>query len=307
MSEEYFEDFDENWEEEIEDEYVPEGASDYDKSVIENSYRLMMKQIGDYDLLSFEEEKALAQRAKMGDEYARQELVVHNLRLVVSISRKYVGKGMEPLDLFQEGSLGLMKAAEKFDPDKGFKFSTYATYWIRQAISRALAEQNRIIRVPSHINDIASKMRQVSSELTQTLHRSPKVDEIAKAINLPIAKVKEIQDALRDTLSLDVSVGEDDDATMGDLIADENFISPLENIIKEDRRQQIQKVLSTMTEREAQIISMRFGLDDGQPKTLAEIGEHFGCSREWIRQQEERAMRKLRSPLRRKMLAEYMD
>lgn len=305
MSEDYFEDFNETWEEEDEEELIPESTEDYDKSVIENSFRLMMKQIGDYDLLSFDEEQSLAKKSKAGDLAARNDLVTHNLRLVYSISRKYIGKGMEPQDLFQEGSLGLMKAAEKFDPDKGFKFSTYATYWIKQAISRALAEQNRVIRIPSHINDLASKIRQVSSELTQTLHRTPRVSEIAAAMELPVAKVKEIQDALKDTLSLDVSVGEDDDATMGDLIADENFISPLENIIKEDRHHQIQKVLSTMSEKEAQIISMRFGLDDGQPKTLAEIGEHFGCSREWIRQQEEKAMRKLRSPLRKKMLAEY--
>ena len=305
MSEDYLEDFDETWEDEDEEELIPESTGDYDKSVVENSFRLMMKQIGEYDLLSFDEEQSLAKKSKAGDLAARNDLVAHNLRLVYSISRKYVGKGMEPQDLFQEGSLGLMKAAEKFDPDKGFKFSTYATYWIKQAISRALAEQNRVIRIPSHINDLASKMRQVSSELTQTLHRTPRVSEIASAMELPVAKVKEIQDALRDTLSLDVSVGEDDDATMGDLIADENFISPLENIIKEDRHHQIQKVLSTMSEKEAQIISMRFGLDDGQPKTLAEIGEYFGCSREWIRQQEEKAMRKLRSPLRKKMLAEY--
>lgn len=305
MSEDYLEDFDETWEEEDEEELIPESTGDYDKSVVENSFRLMMKQIGEYDLLSFDEEQSLAKKSKAGDLAARNDLVAHNLRLVYSISRKYVGKGMEPQDLFQEGSLGLMKAAEKFDPDKGFKFSTYATYWIKQAISRALAEQNRVIRIPSHINDLASKMRQVSSELTQALHRTPRVSEIAAAMDLPVAKVKEIQDALRDTLSLDVSVGEDDDATMGDLIADENFISPLENIIKEDRHHQIQKVLSTMSEKEAQIISMRFGLDDGQPKTLAEIGEYFGCSREWIRQQEEKAMRKLRSPLRKKMLAEY--
>ena len=279
----------------------------WDPSIVADSTRLMLKQIGTYELLSFDKEKELAQKSKAGDMEARNELVSHNMRLVVSIARKYKGVGLGFQDLVQEGGIGLMKAAEKFDPDRGFKFSTYATYWIRQAISRAIAEQNRVIRVPVHMIDLASKVKKVSQELTQQFQRSPKFEEIAAFMDIPVEKVKEVFDTFDDTLSLDVPLTSDDDATMGDMIADDGFVSPLESIIKDDRHNQILAVLGTLDEREAQIVKMRFGLDDGQPKTLAEIGEHFGCSREWIRQQMEKAMRKLRSPLRKKMLAEYID
>lgn len=281
--------------------------TNWDASIVADSTRLMLKQIGAYDLLPFDREKELAQKSKDGDMDARNELVSHNMRLVVSIARKYKGVGLGFQDLIQEGGIGLMKAAEKFDPDKGFRFSTYATYWIKQAISRAIAEQNRVIRVPVHMIDLASKVKKASQELTQELNRTPKNEEIAKHMGIPVAKVKEVFDSLNDTLSLDVSVNDEDDATMGDLIADDGFVQPVDSIIQDDRHNQILAVLGTLSDREAQIIKMRFGLDDGQPKSLAEIGEHFGCSREWIRQQESKAMRKLRSPLRKNMLAEYME
>ena len=281
--------------------------TDWDASVVADSTRLMLKQFGAYDLLSFDREKELAQKSKAGDETARNELIEHNMRLVVSIARKYKGVGLGFQDLVQEGAIGLMKAAEKFDPDKGFRFSTYATYWIKQTISRAIAEQNRVIRVPVHMIDMASKVKKVTQQLTQAFGRAPSNKEIAEELEITVAKLKEIQDTFNDTLSLDVPVGDEEDATMGDLVADDNFVAPVDNIIQSDRREQILAVLATLSDKEAEIIKMRFGLDDGEPKTLAEIGKHFGCSREWIRQQEEKAMRKLRSPLRKGMLAEYMD
>lgn len=293
------------FEDEAEEEIAQ--STDWDASVVADSTRLMLKQFGEYELLSFEEEKELAVRASAGDVEARNELVAHNMRLVVSIARKYKGTGLGFQDLVQEGGIGLMKAAEKFDPNKGFRFSTYATYWIRQTISRAIAEQNRVIRVPVHMIDLASKVKKATAELTQELGKEPNAKQIAKYMNIDVEKVKEVQRTYSDTLSLDVPVGDEEEATMGDLVADENFVSPLDNIIKNDRHEQILAVLATLSEKEAQIISMRFGLEDGEPKTLAEIGQHFGCSREWIRQQEEKAMRKLRSPLRKNMLANYLD
>lgn len=281
--------------------------TDWDTTVVTDSVRLMMKQIGSVELLSFDEEKELAARAFDGDKEAKDQLVIHNLRLVVSIARKYKGTGLTFQDLVQEGSIGLIKAADKFDPRRGFRFSTYATYWIKQAVSRAIAEQNRVIRVPSHIIDMASKIKKATSELTQQLGYVPNEKQIAKHLNLDETKVKEVMSSMVDTLSLDVSVNEDDDATMGDLVPDNRFISPEHSLDEADRHTQIEKVLGTLTEKEAKIIRMRFGLDDGHPKTLAEIGKEFGCSREWIRLQEEKAMRKLRSPLRKNMLVEYLD
>lgn len=281
--------------------------SDWDSSVVADSTRLMLKQFGAYDLLSFEEEKRLAKQARDGSIAARNKLVEHNMRLVVSIARKYKGVGLGFQDLVQEGGIGLVKAVDKFDPDKGFRFSTYATYWIRQAISRAIAEQNRIIRVPVHMIDLASKVKKATQELAQILHREPSVEEIAKKMNLTVDKVKEVQETFKTPLSLDVPVGDEEDSTVGDLVADNNFEDPLNGIIRDDRSKQIEAVLNSLSEKEAKIIKMRFGLYDGNPKTLQEIGEAFGCSREWIRQQEEKAMRKLRSPLRKNMLVEYIN
>lgn len=289
----------------FEDETVDN--AEWENVVITDSVRLMMKQIGSFDLLSNEKEKELAARAKDGDANAKKTLVEHNLRLVVSIARKYKGVGMSFQDLVQEGSIGLMRAADKFDPDKGFKFSTYATYWIKQAISRAVAEQNRIIRVPSHIIDLASKIKKATETLTQELGHAPTNEQIARFLKLDAARVKEIKESMNDTLSLDVPIGEDDDADMTDMIQDNRFVSPEANLDEQDRHAQIEKVLGTLTDKEAKIIRLRFGLDDGQPKTLAEIGQVFGCSREWIRLQEEKAMRKLRSPLRKNMLVDFVS
>ncbi len=293
------------FEDEIEDSIAQN--DDWDQSVVVDSTRLMLKQIGNYELLSFDDEKALAAKIKSGDINARNKLIAHNMRLVVSIARKYKGVGLGFQDLVQEGGIGLLKAAEKFDPAKGFRFSTYATYWIRQAISRAIADQNRVIRVPVHMIDLASKVKKATAELTQTLGKEPTVNQIAKYMNIDVQKIKDVQNTYADTLSLDVPVGDDDEATVGDLVEDGNFVSPLDNIIESDKHDKILAVLATLSDKEAAIIKMRFGLDDGHPKTLAEIGKRFGCSREWIRQQEERAMRKLRSPLRKNMLIEYLD
>lgn len=295
------------FEDEVDDDEDIEYPEDYDKSVVADSTRLMLKQICSYDLLTFEEEKELAARAQAGDQDARNKLVAHNMRLVVSIARKYKGTGLGFQDLVQEGGIGLMKAAEKFDPNKGFRFSTYATYWIRQTISRAIAEQNRVIRIPVHMIDLASKVKKATNELTLALGKEPSEAQIAKYMKIDIQKVKEALKTYTDTLSLDVTVNDGEDTTMGELIEDENFVSPLDNIIEHDKHEKILAVLATLSDKEAKIIKMRFGIDDGRPKTLAEIGQHFGCSREWIRQQEERAMRKLRSPLRKSMLAEYLN
>ena len=281
--------------------------TDWDTSVVTDSVRLMMKQIGSYELLSADEEKELATRAKNGDINARNKLITHNMRLVVSIARKYKGVGIAFQDLVQEGSIGLMKAAEKFDPERGFKFSTYATYWIQQTISRAIAEQNRVIRIPTHIVEMSGKIKKAIDVLTQELRRVPTNTQIAHFLNIEVSKVKEIREAMNDTLSLDVPVNEDDDAVMSDLVQDTRFKTPEESYDEIDRHEQIEKVLGTLTDKEAKIIKMRFGLDDGQPKTLTEIGKVFGCSKEWIRVQEEKTMRKLRSPLRKGMLLGYVD
>lgn len=276
-------------------------------AIVIDSTSLMLQQIGAYELLSYEEEQELTQKIKNGDLDARNKLIAHNMRLVVFIARKYKGVGLGFQDLIQEGSLGLMKAAEYFDPTKGFRFSTYATYWIKQSISRALSEQNRVIRIPAHMLDLANKVKKANQTLTQSLGHTPTDKEIAVELEITPAKVREMKELIKETLSLDVPVGDEEDATVGDLVADEQFISPIESAINNECREKIKAVLNTLTEKEAQIISMRFGLDDNEPKTLAEIGEHFGCSREWIRQQEERAMRKLRSPLRKNMLIDFID
>ncbi len=288
-----------------EDDEKPD-MTDYDSSVVSDSLRLMLKQFGEYELLSFEEEQELAQKSSEGDLNARNKLITHNMRLVVSIAKKYKGVGLNLSDLIQEGSIGLMKAVEKFKPDKGFKFSTYATYWIRQSISRAIAEQNRIIRIPVHKIDLASKIKKASQVLTQELKRFPTDEEVAEYTGVELSKIKDIKKEFSEPLSLDIAVSDDEDVTMGDLIADTSISSPLENIINEDRQAQIEKVLSTLDKRESDVLRKRFGLDDNKPRTLAEIGEIYGCTRERIRQIEEKAMRKLRSPMRKRMLAEYL-
>lgn len=284
-----------------------ENETDYDSSVVADSTKLMLKQFGQFELLSFEEEKELTRRAAVGDKEAKQKLVNHNLRLVMSIARKYKGTSLSFQDLVQEGTIGLMKAIDKFDPSKDFRFSTYATYWIKQTIGRALAEQNKVIRIPVHMTDLASKVNKATQEYLQTNGEKPTEKEIAVICNISVEKVKEVWNLNKDPLSLDVPVDTEEDATMGDLIADNNISSPIQNIINDDRHNQILNVLNTLSEKEANVIRMRFGLDDGEPKTLAEIGKRMGYTREWIRLIEEKAMRKLRSPIRKNMLVEYLN
>ena len=284
-----------------------ENETDYDSSVVADSTKLMLKQFGQFELLSFEEEKDLTRRAAVGDKEAKQKLVNHNLRLVMSIARKYKGTSLSFQDLVQEGTIGLMKAVDKFDPSKDFRFSTYATYWIKQTIGRALAEQNKVIRIPVHMTDLASKVNKATQEYLQTNGEKPTEKEIAVICNISVEKVKEVWNLNKDPLSLDVPVDTEDDATMGDLIADNSIGSPVQNIINDDRHNQILNVLNTLSEKEANVIRMRFGLDDGEPKTLAEIGKRMGYTREWIRLIEEKAMRKLRSPIRKNMLVEYLN
>lgn len=291
----------------FEEEIVNEDATDWDMSVVADSTRLMLKQMGNIKLLTLEEEKDLTARAHKGDAEAKKSLVEHNLRLVVPIARKYKGVGLSFQDLLQEGSIGLIEAANRFDPGRGFKFSTYATYWIKQKISRAIAEQNKVVKVPAHIINLASKIKKATDILTQQMGYVPNDAQIADYLGLETAKVTEIKDAMNDPLSLDVPIGDEDDTDMSDMIQDNRFTSPESNLDDQDRHSQIEKVLGTLTGEEAKIIRLRFGLEDGEPKTLAEIGKIFGCSREWIRLREEKAMRKLRSPLRKNMLIEYVN
>lgn len=273
----------------------------------EDSVKLYMRQISQYNLLSFKEEIALAERIAAGDASAKEALVNANLRLVVSIAKKYHGHaGMTFLDIIQEGNIGLMKAADRFDHTKGYKFSTYATYWIKQAISRAVAQQSRTIRIPVHMLDTANKMTKIHRNLTQILGREPSVEEIAEEMEVPVEKIKTLYEMQRDTLSLDCKVSDEDDANVGDLVADQHAISPLAACIKEDNKKMVMNVLGSLSPREKEVMVMRFGLEDDQPKTLEEIGTVFGVTRERIRQIESKALRKLRNPIRSKMLKDCL-
>ena len=261
--------------------------------------RAYMHQISRIPLLSFEEEQALGRRITEGDEEAKITLAESNLRLVVSIAKKYLTRTTIPfLDLIQEGNLGLMRAIDKFDYTKGYKFSTYATWWIRQAISKMAVEQSRMIRIPMHMIEALSKMSTVSRELYQELKREPTVAEIAKRMNVTEDKVKELQAIVKEPTSMDTRLNDDDETTVGDLIADESETSPVEEIYHEEINKTIFDVLSTLEEREKEVIIMRFGLIDNKPKTLEEIGKQFDLTRERIRQIEEKALRKLRNPIR---------
>lgn len=273
----------------------------------EDSVKLYMRQIAQYNLLSFDEEIALAEKIAAGDNMAKEALVNANLRLVVSIAKKYHGHaGMTFLDIIQEGNIGLMKAAGKFDHTKGYKFSTYATYWIKQAISRAVSQQSRTIRIPVHMLDLANKMTKLTRQLTQELGRDPSAEEIAEELDMPVEKIRSLYEMQRDTLSLDCKVSDEDDANVGDLIADQHAVSPLAACIKEDNKNMVMSILGTLSPREKDVMVMRFGLEDDQPKTLEEIGSHFGVTRERIRQIEAKALRKLRNPIRGKMLKECL-
>ena len=274
---------------------------------IDDPVRMYLKEIGRVSLLSHEDESALSIRVAEGDELAKQILAESNLRLVVSIAKRYVGRGLLFLDLIQEGNIGLMKAVDKFDYDKGFKFSTYATWWIRQAITRALADQARTIRVPVHMVETINKMARIQRQLTLELNREPSEDEIAEKMGVTPEKVREVMKISQDPVSLETPIGEEDDSHLGDFIRDERSLSPEEYTTNEILKEEIKDVLSTLQEREKEVLELRFGLIDGTSHTLEEVGKRFNVTRERIRQIEAKALRKLRHPSRAKKLKDFMN
>ena len=290
-------------EEEIEniDLSIPDGVS------IEDPVRMYLKEIGKVPLLTAEEEVDLAQRMEQGDMEAKKKLAEANLRLVVSIAKRYVGRGMLFLDLIQEGNLGLIKAVEKFDYKKGYKFSTYATWWIRQAITRAIADQARTIRIPVHMVETINKFVRVQRQLLQELGREPYPEEIAKQTNMPVERVREIQKISLEPVSLETPIGEEEDSHLGDFIQDDNVPVPAEAAAFTLLREQLDEVLGTLTEREQKVLKLRFGLEDGRARTLEEVGKEFKVTRERIRQIEAKALRKLRHPSRSRKLKDYLE
>ena len=292
-------------EEEIEldkiDLSVPEGVS------IEDPVRMYLKEIGKVSLLTADEEIELAKRMEQGDEEAKKRLAEANLRLVVSIAKRYVGRGMLFLDLIQEGNLGLIKAVEKFDYRKGYKFSTYATWWIRQAITRAIADQARTIRIPVHMVETINKLIRVSRQLLQELEREPTPEEIAEEMKMPVERVREILKISQEPVSLETPIGEEEDSHLGDFIQDDNVPVPADAAAFTLLKEQLIEVLGTLTEREQKVLRLRFGLDDGRARTLEEVGKEFNVTRERIRQIEAKALRKLRHPSRSRKLKDYLD
>ena len=280
---------------------VPDGIS------IEDPVRMYLKEIGKVPLLSAEEEIELAQRMEDGDEDAKKRLAEANLRLVVSIAKRYVGRGMLFLDLIQEGNLGLIKAVEKLDYRKGYKFSTYATWWIRQAITRAIADQARTIRIPVHMVETINKLIRVSRQLLQELGREPTPEEIAEEMNMPVERVREILKISQEPVSLETPIGEEEDSHLGDFIQDDNVPVPADAAAFSLLKEQLNEVLGTLTEREQKVLRLRFGLDDGRARTLEEVGKEFNVTRERIRQIEAKALRKLRHPSRSRKLKDYLD
>ena len=280
---------------------VPDGIS------IEDPVRMYLKEIGKVPLLSAEEEIELAKRMADGDEEAKKRLAEANLRLVVSIAKRYVGRGMLFLDLIQEGNLGLIKAVEKFDYQKGFKFSTYATWWIRQAITRAIADQARTIRIPVHMVETINKLIRVSRQLLQELGREPTPEEIAAELDMPVDRVREILKISQEPVSLETPIGEEEDSHLGDFIQDDNVPVPAEAAALTLLKEQLDEVLSTLTEREQKVLRLRFGMSDGRARTLEEVGKEFDVTRERIRQIEAKALRKLRHPSRSRKLRDYLD
>lgn len=274
---------------------------------INDPVRMYLKEIGKISLLSLEEETALSARVAEGDEEAKNLLAESNLRLVVSIAKRYVGRGMLFLDLIQEGNIGLMKAVEKFDADKGYKFSTYATWWIRQAITRAIADQARTIRVPVHMVETINKLSRCQRQLTLELNREPTDEELAKKMGISVDKIREVVKIAQEPVSLETPIGEEDDSHLGDFVKDERSMSPEEFTIHELLKDEISDVLLTLTEREEQVLRLRFGLDDGSCKTLEEVGQMFGVTRERIRQIEAKALRKLRHPSRSRKLKDFLN
>ena len=280
---------------------VPDGVS------IEDPVRMYLKEIGKVALLSAEEEIELAKRMELGDQEAKKRLAEANLRLVVSIAKRYVGRGMLFLDLIQEGNLGLIKAVEKFDYRKGYKFSTYATWWIRQAITRAIADQARTIRIPVHMVETINKLIRVSRQLLQELGREPSPEEIAVEMNMPVERVREILKISQEPVSLETPIGEEEDSHLGDFIQDDNVPVPADAAAFTLLKEQLEEVLGTLTEREQKVLTLRFGLQDGRARTLEEVGKEFNVTRERIRQIEAKALRKLRHPSRSRKLKDYLE
>ena len=280
---------------------IPEGVA------IDDPVRMYLKEIGKVPLLSSEEEIELAQKIEEGSQYAKKKLAEANLRLVVSIAKRYVGRGMLFLDLIQEGNLGLIKAVEKFDYRKGYKFSTYATWWIRQAITRAIADQARTIRIPVHMVETINKLIRVQRQLLQELGRDPFPEEISKVMDLPVEKVREIQKIAQEPVSLETPIGEEEDSHLGDFIPDDDAPAPADAAAFTMLKEQLINVLDTLTPREEKVLRLRFGLDDGRARTLEEVGKEFNVTRERIRQIEAKALRKLRHPSRSKKLKDYLD
>ena len=279
----------------------------YEGISVDDPVRMYLREIGKIPLLSYDKELELAKRILEGDEEAKQELAEANLRLVVSIAKKYVGRGMLFLDLIQEGNMGLIKAVEKFDYTKGFKFSTYATWWIRQAITRAIADQARTIRIPVHMVETINRLIRTSRHLLQQLGREPTPEEIAKEMDMSVEKVMEIQKIAQDPVSLETPIGEEDDSHLGDFIQDEDSPAPHDAASYTLLREQLEEVMNTLTPREAKVLKLRFGLEDGKARTLEEVGKEFDVTRERIRQIEAKALRKLRHPSRSKKLRDYMN
>lgn len=301
----FTEDEDPDPEDEIDMEHidlsVPEGVS------VDDPVRMYLKEIGKVPLLSPDEEIELAKKIELGDEAAKKKLAEANLRLVVSIAKRYVGRGMQLLDLIQEGNLGLIKAVEKFDYRKGYKFSTYATWWIRQAITRAIADQARTIRIPVHMVETINRLVRTQRQLVQKLGREATPEELAKELDMPVDRVREIMKISQDPVSLETPIGEEEDSHLGDFIQDDQVTVPADAATFTLLHEQLMEVLDTLTEREQKVLRLRFGLDDGRPRTLEEVGREFNVTRERIRQIEAKALRKLRHPSRSKKLKDYLD
>ena len=301
----FTEDEDPDPEDEIDMEHidlsVPEGVS------VDDPVRMYLKEIGKVPLLSPDEEIELAKKIELGDEAAKKKLAEANLRLVVSIAKRYVGRGMQLLDLIQEGNLGLIKAVEKFDYRKGYKFSTYATWWIHQAITRAIADQARTIRIPVHMVETINRLVRTQRQLVQKLGREATPEELARELDMPVDRVREIMKISQDPVSLETPIGEEEDSHLGDFIQDDNVEVPADAATYTLLHEQLMEVLSTLTEREQKVLRLRFGLDDGRPRTLEEVGRQFNVTRERIRQIEAKALRKLRHPSRSKVLKDYLD
>jgi len=274
---------------------------------VDDPVKMFLKEIGKIRLLTFEEENILAERMLAGDKEAKKQLIESNLRLVVSIAKKYIGRGMNFLDLIQEGNLGLIKAVDKFDQSKGYKFSTYATWWIRQAITRAIADQARTIRIPVHMVETINKLIKTSRHLLQTLGREPTPEEIAEELEMPVEKVRDILKVSQEPISLETPVGEEDESNLGNFIPDDDAPSPSEQAADTLLREHIEEVMQTLTPREAKVLKLRFGLEDGRMRTLEEVGKEFDVTRERIRQIEAKALRKLRHPSRSKKLKDFMS